>query len=402
MEQLGLKTILLANPNSKKRNVYDILRAKRGYQIEEFDTGERRSISDINLIFLDEPEATSSIADPEVVLLTTAVTPPSLSAVAPIIAKGLSVRVESEIKTPLFVIACENLPQNSQQLEIEVNKYLSQEIRQRCKENTTFLNTVVDRVCLEPKVIEDRVVVPVESWTEWIVEIPKGVSQPNFLGTPITVAKGTNEFNFFEMRKTWLINGTHLVTSIYGYVNTIVELKEVFKNPSLLNKIMLIQEGFTMALNYLAKNTLRLNEKDLPEIAVPNLRRYATKMLDRIERSPDTVDRILRDLLQLRDAKLEVERYIEQCRAAITSEPVRKNIKKILQLTDMHPFFVKSYGRICNPLWHLLQFNEDLNGVIFSRRPDITAALLECFIYTYYVIEKEFQRYSRMIAELSI
>lgn len=207
-----------------------------------------------------------------------------------------------------------------------------------------------------------------------------------------------DKFKFFEIKKAWLINGTHLAISIYGYINTIFYLKEVIKNRNILNEIKLIQQGFVIALNFFARANLKLNENELPEITIPSLEKHATKMLERIEIGPnDTIDRILKNLLQLRDIK----RYLGKPQGDMPNTIDQKDIKSILQLTDMSLFFMKSYGRICDPVSHLLDLDKNANGLFFSSKPEIVRAILNYFIYSYYVIKKEFEIYSQTITAIT-
>lgn len=189
MNELGFTTTLLARPNPKKNDIYTILQQQRGYQIREYDIGIERSINGINLIFFDKDcsDAIETIADGNTKLLTTAVTSIGLQSVAPLIAEGIGERVKSNIDSHLFVIACENYEQNSKKLKEEVTKHLAPGVIEYCENNVSFLNTIVDRICNELTNENGKIIVPVESWMEWIVNSSDTYLQPDFLRSPIQV-----------------------------------------------------------------------------------------------------------------------------------------------------------------------------------------------------------------------
>jgi mannitol-1-phosphate 5-dehydrogenase len=399
IRQSGLSTTLLTRFNAGKKEIHDALKKQSEYVIKEYDTEKESKINKINFIYFDKEEesAIKDISREDTVLLTTAVTSGGLPNVAPIIAKGIETRIKSNICSHLFVVACENLEQNSGKLKIEVEKYLLDEkILEGYREKVSFLNTVVDKICVKTEVVNSKVVSHIESWAEWKIDVSNANCQPTFLKSPIEIIKEKKIFDFYKTRKAWLINGTHFAISILGYLSPLLlgnNPKEIAKNLDVQKKIMSIQGGFVTALNHFA-TTLGLKERELPDIAETNLTKYAIKTLERIEKGPDdNIERILKDLLQIHKLK-DVLGKINENRSSDSNENIVKNS---LRLANLHPFFMKSYDRICAPISHILLHDEEKNGMYFSRNPEHIRAILEYMVAVYSLIDKELEAYSKYI-----
>ena len=102
-------------------SVVEAINQQGQYTIKEIIDGQARATTVENVRAIngkDESEVVEAIAQAK--LITTAVGPNVLRIVAPVIAKGLQRRAELDSDTPLNIIACENLIDNSRILQESV------------------------------------------------------------------------------------------------------------------------------------------------------------------------------------------------------------------------------------------------------------------------------------------
>lgn len=116
---------------------------------------------------LDPDQVAEEIADADIV--TTAIGPNILKFIAPLIAKGLQLRLERGNKKPLDVIACENMIGGSQRLKEYVAEHLNDGEMDELEEFIGFPNAAVDRI-IPMQEHEDPLFVSVEPFSEWIVD----------------------------------------------------------------------------------------------------------------------------------------------------------------------------------------------------------------------------------------
>lgn len=79
-------------------------------------------------------------------IIATAVGVNFLKNIAPLLAEGIKKRAESDIKTPVNIIICENLLDAAHILKKNINKYLNSRYRKYLDENAGFVETVVSRM----------------------------------------------------------------------------------------------------------------------------------------------------------------------------------------------------------------------------------------------------------------
>ena len=144
-------------------------------------------------------------------LVTTAVGPSVLPVVAPAIAQGLMERVRAG-RTPVNVIACENMIGGSQALRDSVLENLpDDDARRAVDEVAGFPNAAVDRIV--PEQTAKGIDVLVEPFYEWVVDSSqvKG-GQPEIPGITYVDALGP-----FIERKLLTVNTGHSATAYLGY-----------------------------------------------------------------------------------------------------------------------------------------------------------------------------------------
>src|SRR5699024_9399267 len=116
----------------------------------------------------------NSVAEPEKVveaimkadIVTTAVGPGILPVIAELIAKGLRKRLETN-KTPLNVIACENMVGGSSLLKEKVLEHVTKEEAAAFASLFGFPNAAVDRI-VPNQTSQDLLEVSVEPYYEWV------------------------------------------------------------------------------------------------------------------------------------------------------------------------------------------------------------------------------------------
>lgn len=147
----------------------------------------------------------------EAEIITTAVGLVVLPRIAPTIAKGIQLRKEAGIKTPLNIIACENAIKASSQLKAEVEKCLSEEEKAYLEEFVGFPDCSVDRI-VPPVKSENILDVVVEKFYEWNVE------EKAFKGS-IPAIEGMNladNLMAYIERKLFTLNTGHAITAYIG------------------------------------------------------------------------------------------------------------------------------------------------------------------------------------------
>jgi mannitol-1-phosphate 5-dehydrogenase len=157
-------------------------------------------------------------------LVTTAVGPPILSRIAPVLAKGLNKRLQ-ETKNRLNVIACENMLNSSQTLKKHVLSQCTSTEQKQIEEAIGFPNAVVD--CIVPnQQTEIPLQVQVEPYFEWVVDELelKGVKPP------IEQIDFVDHFEAYINRKLYTVNTGHAVIAYVGYLEGYQTIVEAIKS----------------------------------------------------------------------------------------------------------------------------------------------------------------------------
>lgn len=148
-------------------------------------------------------------------LITTAIGPNILPAIAPVIAKCLEIRVKTNA-TALNIIACENMVGGSTHLRKLVFENLSAEIRPLVEESVGFPDATVDRI-VPVQHNDDPLHVKTEPYSEW------DVNKSQFKGgvPEITGLTWVDNLTPYIERKLYTINTSHTaiawIGAFYGY-----------------------------------------------------------------------------------------------------------------------------------------------------------------------------------------
>ncbi|MEW5323568.1 mannitol-1-phosphate 5-dehydrogenase [Geobacillus thermoleovorans] len=157
-------------------------------------------------------------------LVTTAVGPHILPAIAPVIAAGLKQRFAARQK-PLHVIACENMIGGTETLKQHVFAHLSEAEQQLAGESVGFLNCAVDRI-VPNQTNDNPLAVTVEPFFEWAIETR------NVIGAvpPIQGAQFVADLGPYIERKLFTVNTGHALAAYLGYQKQYSTVQEAMKD----------------------------------------------------------------------------------------------------------------------------------------------------------------------------
>ncbi|BDG43704.1 mannitol-1-phosphate 5-dehydrogenase [Saccharococcus caldoxylosilyticus] len=157
-------------------------------------------------------------------LITTAVGPHILPAIATILAEGLQKRITIN-KTPLHIIACENMIGGSDVLKSHVFAKISETDKPLFETYYGFLNCAVDRIVPNQK-HDDPLSVVVEPFFEWVIE------KQNIIGDipPIQGAHFVDDLKPYIERKLFTVNTGHAIASYLGYYKKLQTIQEAMND----------------------------------------------------------------------------------------------------------------------------------------------------------------------------
>ncbi|AGT32268.1 mannitol-1-phosphate 5-dehydrogenase [Geobacillus genomosp. 3] len=167
--------------------------------------------------------ATIAAAD----LVTTAVGPHILPAIAPVIAAGLKQRLAAR-QAPLHVIACENMIGGTEALKTHIFGHLSEDEQRLANQSVGFLNCAVDRI-VPNQTNDDPLAVTVEPFFEWAIETR------NVIGAvpPIQGAHFVADLGPYIERKLFTVNTGHALAAYLGYLKQYETVQDAMKDSAI-------------------------------------------------------------------------------------------------------------------------------------------------------------------------
>jgi mannitol-1-phosphate 5-dehydrogenase len=192
-------------------DIVNEINRRQEYTIQLAEAGEKTvAVTGVRAINGQGAEAAAkAIAQAD--LLTTAVGPNILRHIAPVIARGISLRIK-EGRGPFNIIACENMIGGSTQLKAHVWESLSEEERAAAEELVGFPDAAVDRI-VPIQQHDDKLFVIVEPFYEWVV------NQTQIKG-PIPAINGVtyvDDLTPYIERKLFTVNTGHAMIAYLGY-----------------------------------------------------------------------------------------------------------------------------------------------------------------------------------------
>ena len=138
------------------------------YNVQIFGEAEKTLVENVSAINSNENLDALLDAIVEADIVTTAIGPNILKFIAPNIAKGLTKRVAAN-KTPLNIIACENMVGGSTVLKNFVYENLADDVKPEVTKLIGFPDAAVDRIVPLQK-NDEKLLVKVEPYAEWDVD----------------------------------------------------------------------------------------------------------------------------------------------------------------------------------------------------------------------------------------
>ncbi|WP_314067040.1 mannitol-1-phosphate 5-dehydrogenase [Cardiobacterium hominis] len=192
--------------------VIDRLNQDHGYTVHVVGEGvdQHETVKNVRGINSgDEAAVTAEISD--ATLVTTAVGPPVLEILAPLLARSLAARYRAG-GAPLNIIACENMVRGSSFLKEKVLTAAGDDAA-LIDANTGFVDCAVDRIVPPVRGGDaDPLAVTVEVFSEWIVD------STQFKGVVPAIAGmiATDKLMAFIERKLFTLNTGHTALAYFG------------------------------------------------------------------------------------------------------------------------------------------------------------------------------------------
>ena len=219
----------------------------------------------------------------EVDLLTTAVGPNILSVIAPVIARGLQYRAKHRPDTPLNIIACENLIDNSWILRDYVMSHIPSDYRHYVANQVGFPRCVVDKVVNAPVNLDrrDPLTVVAERQGQLIVD------RLGFVGEPPEIAgmQLTDDLTTNVEQKIFTVNSGHAVAAYLGYRHGYEYIHEAVQDPE-------IRQIVSGAMRESGEVLIQRHD-----LTAADQQKYADRALDRFDSVslPDPISRVARE-----------------------------------------------------------------------------------------------------------
>ena len=198
-------------------SLVELINQQGHYSIRQVNPAGKQEIIVENVSAINgAAEAAVVEAVSQATLVTTAVGPSILPLIAPAIAGGLRRRADHNQKTPLNIIACENLIDNSKILQNHVLTHLPDEYQPYVETYVGFPRCVVDKIVTIPSDDEkaaNPLLVIAEEGGSLIVD------RDAFAGEPPAI-KGmqlTDNLNAYVEQKIFTLNATHAIIAYLGY-----------------------------------------------------------------------------------------------------------------------------------------------------------------------------------------
>lgn len=224
----------------------------------------------------DELDVAESIAKSDMVI--TSVLPNNLSGVAPVLAKGLRLRLIDGYKKPLNIIAAENMNNGSTKLWTLTSKYLSFQEQQKYGFAYGFPNSMIARVV--PRSSNPLVIIA-EDYNEWTADLNSRVGTP----PEINGLEWVNNQEARLKRKLYIHNTGHAVCAYLGMIKGYKFIHESAQDSWILSYTKKAMEESGKAI---------IKEYGFDELKI---KEYIESLLKRLPISslPDSIDRVVRE-----------------------------------------------------------------------------------------------------------
>lgn len=213
-------------------SLVDDINSQKKYNVQIAGKSEKILVENISAIDSDRDDVAvdkvvEAIADADII--TTAIGPNNLKYLGENLAKGLSKRLEKNNKTPLNIIACENMFGSSTTLKNFVYAKLSDDAKNELDKFVGFPDAAVDRI-VPNQPYGEKLLVTVEEYAEWDVDSNQVIGD-------LTGIDGLNlvdNLNAYIDRKIFTVNTGHAAIAYLAYQHGINDISNAMHIPEIL------------------------------------------------------------------------------------------------------------------------------------------------------------------------
>lgn len=409
LHEVGLTTTIANRPprdDSQSSTRCEQLKNDKCYSLDIGKT--KKTINFSEFIYLTEKVPESIIKSPNL-LITTAVTSEGLDSITEYLANILNSRIEYSNKSLTYIIACENMHDNSDILKGKLRQHAltnkNRRLRQSLNTNCAFLNTIVDRICSFPDPYPSKqATVRTEQDFQWYVDVTS-ISQHE---PWIQILKEKFEphwnittnpyFEFYEKRKTWFVNGGHLILAAYTYKFEDKHLNRALMKKEISGKLDSAFKAFSYALDYYKESTLGITESSGMNL-LDNLE-FGKRVKERFSQSEDTVSRIIASLMKADLATNELYKILKELN---TANPdlieLKRGLNNLINTLEINQFTERVESRIIEAIDMLLEYNYISDNEPFKTDPDMAAEVIQICNECLRLINSEAGRTARSIRQ---
>ena len=198
------------------------------YNVQIFGEAGKTLVENVSAINSNENLDALLDAIVEADIVTTAIGPNILKFIAPNIAKGLTKRIAVN-KTPLNIIACENMVGGSTVLKNFVYQNLADDVKPEVEKLIGFPDAAVDRIVPLQK-NDEKLLVKVEPYAEWDVD-SKGVvgELPAIKGMTLVDNLGA-----YIERKLFTVNTGHASIAYIAYQKGYTDMSKAMQDDEIV------------------------------------------------------------------------------------------------------------------------------------------------------------------------
>lgn len=205
--------------------IVDLINEKKEYKVVLAEPSEQeviiKNVRAVNSA-LHPDQVVKAIAEAD--LVTTAIGPNILPLIANLVREGLRKRLETSDK-PLNIIACENMIGGSSLLKEKIYETLTDVEKSQFDERFSFPDSAVDRI-VPNQINEDKLMVKVEPFYEWVVEETKMVGE-KFSIQGVTYVQ---DLVPYIERKLFTVNTGHALAAYFGYYYGMETINQAMEN----------------------------------------------------------------------------------------------------------------------------------------------------------------------------
>ena len=267
------------------------------YNVQIFGEAEKTLVENVSAINSNENLDALLDAIVEADIVTTAIGPNILKFIAPNIAKGLTKRVATN-KTPLNIIACENMVGGSTVLKNFVYENLADDVKPEVQKLIGFPDAAVDRIVPLQK-NDEKLLVKVEPYAEWDVDSRGVVGElPAIKGMTLVDNLGA-----YIERKLFTVNTGHASIAYLAYQKGYADMSKAMQDEEIVaaaravwaetSALLIDKYKFAPAVHqkYVATTEARFKN--------PNLSDEVTRVARGPKRKLSTADRLVSPATQL-------------------------------------------------------------------------------------------------------